>query len=143
MHSFRAKLKTRNKLISFTNMSCLADERGGKFFGQVPGKIIALNNKHSRKPVAKILAPKSRRDICYKTKTPSNVWAYRRSNWIFYVLTRPVQNQKFFSWKTKMFDACIRIQLGMHFARAICCFGEPRGREEHLSNGKPPTEPLK
>lgn len=35
-----------------------------------------------------------------------------------------------------MFDACIRIQLGMCFARAFCCFGGPRGKiEEHLLSG--------
>ena len=42
-----------------------------------------------------------------------------------------------FSFREKpVFDACIRIQVGMRFARVFCCFGGPRGKiEEHLLNG--------
>lgn len=39
-------------------------------------------------------------------------------------------------YKETTSHACIRIQLGMYFARAICCFDGPRGkRAKHLSSG--------
>lgn len=55
--------------LRFSTLSCLADERSRKFLRQVPGKIIAFTINIHGKPVAKCLAPKSRRDICSKTKT--------------------------------------------------------------------------
>jgi len=66
---FLTNLNSRNRLIAFSTSSCFADERSGKFLGQVPGKIIAFTINIHGKPVAKFLAPKSRRDICGKTKT--------------------------------------------------------------------------
>lgn len=94
-------------------------------------------HKHSRKTSGEMFGAQIKaRHLQQNQNNYPAMYMYMRSKFNFYVFTRRVQDRIFFPWKTKMFDACIRIQLGMCFARAFCCFGGPRGKiEEHLLSG--------
>lgn len=108
-----------------------------KIFGTGTRKNNCVYHKHSRKTSGEIFGAQIKaRHLRQNQNNYPAMYMYTKFKFNFYVFSRRMQDRIFFSRKTKMLDACIRIHLGMRFARAFCCFGGPRGKpEEHLLNG--------